>query len=633
MYDNIPEQLRPKQTFAGQLDPAFLYADKVYRHAPILDGLKCFKGLAISEADRHRLVEDSKSPTANLLADKLATAEWEARSKTLQACHAHNRSFIDDEHEIALKEKKRFHYGDTYSEYEPQRMETPLETAGTKMVVEKRDWSNEFRVRTQVESAGAPPVQEGERETTMLSYSGARKIAESCAYVATERTGFCTFVTMTLRPEARAAMEQSASGNYCLLEDRPTYRKGNKPAALTPIADHCRISDRDKPEHHGGRAARETSPVGRYSRLTDKPDDWVSWSELPTYSPSEINDKALRVSIQKELSRCMDNWQKIYQRGIPAEGIPSNNDNLDYIWVVEVPENEHGEKNPHVHILMRWEVEYKHFKAWSARLEKAWGQGFAHIEKIKDPMAAGAYMAKAADYLTKGSSNDDQGVVIGNRYGISESARAPDWETMTEGQLHIMGQLIADVYDHLTVLHGRDFAERKKLNDLRTNLLSDAKRIQAEDPKSRYPLLAKVEREKIGEQLKGVRDRIAATPVRANKYQLVFKGIENLNRFINWAKSDSARSHSDSELLPDWLPEKPAGCGYIEGRKPEHIDNHYIYKLHSTGRKMREWRFERIKSLGAATEQACVDLVDKVRDFRDWAFSGWGEYEALDLCQ
>ena len=87
-----------------------------------------------------------------------------------------------------------------------------------------------------------------------------------------------------------------------------------------------------------------------------------------------------------------------------------------------MPKNDDGEDNPHIHLLMDWRADRKHFAGWAKRIESIWGNGAFHLERIKDPTAAGAYMAKAAGYMTKAAGDDDQGEVRGNRYAISSAA-------------------------------------------------------------------------------------------------------------------------------------------------------------------------------------------------------------------
>jgi len=140
-------------------------------------------------------------------------------------------------------------------------------------------------------------------------------------------------------------------------------------------------------------------------------------------------------SVQKEASRFFEAANKMYQRGwqyqndqdetvkvagsrkcvakkrpvlkgdqfdAVATPIKFEPEPLAYLWVAENPDRidtETGEylgENPHVHLMMKWRVDFRHFDAWAARLEKLWGHGFAHLEKIKDPQKAGSYVAKAA---------------------------------------------------------------------------------------------------------------------------------------------------------------------------------------------------------------------------------------------
>lgn len=607
MYSSLPEYLQPKETFAGQLDPAFLYADGL---KPSSEELFWSGAGACSEAERHRLVEGSKSPTAQTGIGKRIFNGQLAASRL-----KHSAKYFDDGPYTPLKVGSTVEEDAKFSEVLSKQEITPLESPGTKTVIERREWADEVRVRTQTDAANKVQAPDGPRESTELSIRGARTIADSCAYVAVERGGYTTFATMTLRPEARAAMVIKASGPFCLLSDRVNRRKGRKPNPRTPVADHCRLSDREKPHYHTGREARPSSPVGRYCKFEDRP---AMWGNVPALEPTEENNKLLRVSIQKELSRCMDGWQKIYQRGGYGKS-------LDYCWVVEIPKNDKGEDNPHIHILMRWRVPYAQFQEWAARLEGVWGMGFATLEKLKDPEAAGAYMAKAAGYITKGNGDDDQGAVRGNRYGISESARAPGWETMSEGQLHVMGQLLRDVYDHITDKHGADYGERKRLNHAREVELKAGKAWAEKNPGQPLPEDMKKRRHKIGEKLKQVREKIRKIPVRASKYQLVLKGKLAAFQFLNWAKSDTGSSTAD------WLPEKPEGMAWEEGRAPGHEDKADVNALRRSQvkRSKAEWReirMEKQRQRNAADHNTNVTLIEKAQQFVQSAVDGWQEY-------
>lgn len=263
-------------------------------------------------------------------------------------------------------------------------------------------------------------------------------------------------------------------------------------------------------------------------------------------------------TVQKQISRFWDAAKLMYKRGWREEldgkihyGKP-HSDDLDYCWVVENPKNEHGEDNPHAHILMRWRVPYRDFAAWAARIERLWGQGFAHLEKIKEPEKAGAYMAKAAGYMTKSSESADQGEVRGNRYGISKSARATGWEVICTNAAGIFGSLINDVYDYFIFNHGGKMKRREWLK----NKLE-------ETPKS-----DKKTRQKIGKALESVRKELNDTnnlPLRPSKYQLVLVGQNALRAVVNWAKDNKGGDYAP------WLPKKERGVYWDEEEKPEGV--------------------------------------------------------------
>lgn len=85
-----------------------------------------------------------------------------------------------------------------------------------------------------------------------------------------------------------------------------------------------------------------------------------------------------------------------------------------YIWVAENVRDE----NPHIHLLTSYQVPRSEFDGFAEHLESLWGHGFAKIERVRKPAEAGRYMMKALAYTMKGA-DDEQGIVIGNRYGIS----------------------------------------------------------------------------------------------------------------------------------------------------------------------------------------------------------------------
>jgi hypothetical protein len=59
---------------------------------------------------------------------------------------------------------------------------------------------------------------------------------------------------------------------------------------------------------------------------------------------------------------------------------------------------------------------------WARGLEKLWGNGMVHLEKIKYPKAAGRYLMKSIGYFAKGTDGS-QGSVVGQRYGVSRDLK------------------------------------------------------------------------------------------------------------------------------------------------------------------------------------------------------------------
>ena len=392
----------------------------------------------------------------------------------------------------------------------------PKGVPGAIVVIQFRDWSDEYRIRARVDKSNSqPPEQFGPRISAMLSDRAARKIAESCAYVGKKQGGYSTFLTLTFTEEQRFRLKVS----------------------------------------------------GKYSDIATK----------------EVRGPT---TIQKEVSRFCDSLTKMKQRGWIAEFTihgrriscidqagealqepACENESLLYAWVAEVPVNDWGEPNPHVHVMLKWRVSHELFPSWARRIETLWGNGFAHLEKIKDGNAAAAYMMKAVGYLTKGQKSTDQGKVRGNRYGISKQARAPDWITIDQSQLHIMGCLIADVHDHLATKYAREYQQRRVLKV----------RLDKAPKGSRQRL-------NIGRQLHKVRAVLNELPVVASKYQIILRGKAAFYEFMNWAKSPGRWKAT----VCSWLPEKGPGENWIKGQRPESLWLHRFRAAHYYRRAMRK---------------------------------------------
>ena len=94
--------------------------------------------------------------------------------------------------------------------YEPSltHEKCPDQQAGAFTVIQFREWADEYRIFTRVETTRGtlPPDHAGPRFTSELSRSGVRKIAESCQYVAMQKGGYKTFLTLTFNQAQRAAL-------------------------------------------------------------------------------------------------------------------------------------------------------------------------------------------------------------------------------------------------------------------------------------------------------------------------------------------------------------------------------------------------------------------------------------------
>ncbi|WP_342632502.1 hypothetical protein [Marinobacter alkaliphilus] len=438
-------------------------------------------------------------------------------------------------------------------------------TPGTWAVVERREWAGEHRIRFETRPGYAveTPDQAGDRVTAMLSERGARKISESCYYLACKRGGYTTFATLTLSEESRRNLQRrTLEPETPITEDGFTVQEPKTEPARPKMAVLGPVFSEENQTTGANQAA---TIAGRYTPL--HPTSGRPFTPLkPRWA----------LSVQKEASRFFEAAGQMYKRGwqyqnekgetvrVPGsralycvEGEETDRrtgarftrlkwwrEPIDYLWVAENPDRvdeETGEylgENPHIHLMMRWRVPYRHFEAWAARLEKLWGHGFAHLEKIKDPQKAGAYVAKAAGYLTKGQGKADQGEIRGNRYGISKRARAPGWIESERYQVGLMGWLMAEAHELWNNRHGEKIQRREQLKR-ELEAVNDAPR-----------------RQKIGRILEQVRAEIEPLP-RISKYGAVFKSEEQKARFFEWAtRRGWTPEQQESQWLYQWRREQ-----------------------------------------------------------------------------
>lgn len=227
---------------------------------------------------------------------------------------------------------------------------------------------------TQTRNRQQPPRQCGDRWTDRLTHAAAVKIENAAKYSHRMGRGFRTFATLTLTEDAR---EQLRAWDF---QDR----------------------------HENTSEAGPINPAWRRS-LGAMVADF-----LKTVKMAWQRGQVLRAPVVGEHGP-----QQPHRVGVlrPHAGP------LVFAWVAECPLNAAGEPNPHVHLMMNWQVSKKHFRAWAAWIEKLW-PGFVNLTKLRKTASAAAYMAKAAQYMTKGAASG-QGFIRGNRYGIAAEARAP----------------------------------------------------------------------------------------------------------------------------------------------------------------------------------------------------------------
>jgi hypothetical protein len=365
----------------------------------------------------------------------------------------------------------------------------------TALRIYHREWSGEFRVSVEsfTRLQKPPPPQFGERETKGLTERAASKIKDAGAYVAACKGGFNTFCTLTFT-----------------MEQRLNLSKG------------------------------ETTIGKEVARFFDALQKKITrgW----TWQPPE--DELLGV--------------------IPSVRIEGRNSKLNYIWVAESPDSKidyvmpDGQiaemtigVNPHVHFLMDWGVERSHFKCWAAQIESIWGNGTAHLEKIRNPQSAVGYMLKALGYMTKGQQKinedtgevlNDQGVIKGNRYGISKDARAPDWECISEFEAAHMGQIVREVGERICIESGKIRAKINSEKDKQNVQKAQIAKLNLKNYAAKLsPSIIKQRMQAASTLLSAANARIKALTQLtrladySNKFKITFRGRERLDTFLKYS--------------------------------------------------------------------------------------------------
>ncbi|MBY8161881.1 hypothetical protein KW506_06020 [Vibrio fluvialis] len=428
-------------------------------------------------AGKHRLVKGRKSPTENFRHRK----ERQIQSLRLLGKVLRPKSLISSpeayfNHDVLYDTAARstphiLNQNGKRAKGEPKKIPVSMNLM-------HREWDNTFKFQaiTETPPSAAPDANTGERFTEKLSGRSVRKIFEAAAYTAACHDGFTTFLTLTFTKAQRLALFGGMTDGENYLAAGPHHpiqykrnmvttraKKGEKKVG-NPIVDiageYWTVPNKDRPApkvmNKGGLIA------GDYCDIKSKPEHVFTM------------EKTLETSIGNEVSRFLDAAKKLYLRGWvadhtrqsdPETGAPYSDltkvkvpkhvkagefgptqepADFHYIWVAECPENEDGEPNPHIHVLLRWSVPHRLFSAWSKRLEKIWGHGFAKLERIRKPQAAGSYIIKAVGYAAKGE-DASQGLIKGNRYGVAKCSRAPDWKCLASFDADNMTAIIKEL--------------------------------------------------------------------------------------------------------------------------------------------------------------------------------------------
>lgn len=436
--------------------------------------------------------------------------------------------------------------------------------SGTRAVLSFREWSGEYRLSMVTDQpSNLPPVNAGERVTSRLSNRAAQLIEDSSRYVSAKHQGFTTFLTLTLDNSARSRIQRfivqpdnkiykssvSPSKEECLKRHR--RRLNNKPlplvyspkmvSGIVPSGDYCRF-----------RIIRESSIQREASRFFDALNKLKKRGFVPKY---------YRRSIKKvhgcEYCPIVFNTEKKRE----FLKITSDDDLLRYLWVAESPLNDNGDPNPHIHVLLNCFVPFSLFPAFKVWTESVWSNGFAHLEKLKNKEAAGYYLLKAINYISKGAVSKDQGEIIGNRYGISSAARAPSWVAFRSMEWGYLGYWLQVAREKWRVIIDPLRDQRRYLSNILANeTLHDA------DKKS------------IKKKLNDIRREIVKLPIFARSFAL-FRDLVSIQKFIAWAENNGwSQKRKPCGMFLSALRDKRKAIA-VKARFNHTVANRYINDL------------------------------------------------------
>lgn len=122
-----------------------------------------------------------------------------------------------------------------------------------------------------------------------------------------------------------------------------------------------------------------------------------------------------------EVRRFLNSFSQTFRNQYPSGDYRRGQ--FAYVWVAENPLSETGE-NPHIHLLTNFTVPRDEFDEFAAATERRWRLGTVHLELLRKPAAAAAYMMKAVGYVSKGREADRAPEPVwGRRWGCSANVR------------------------------------------------------------------------------------------------------------------------------------------------------------------------------------------------------------------
>ncbi|HCG8288415.1 TPA: hypothetical protein NJ528_002492 [Vibrio parahaemolyticus] len=525
-------------------------------------------------AEEYRLVKGRKSPTEKYRTrrDK-QIKQLMTLGKSLRPKNVVSNTDANFSHDTLYETNERSQAGILNQNGKRARGE-PKGKIPISMQLMHRSWNEtyKFQAVTETPSSAAPAENFGDRFSEKLTSRSVSKIFESGAYTAACHGGFTTFLTLTFTKAQRLAIFGGMlDGSDCVTmgSHHPIIYKRNM------VTEHPK-RDEKKTGHPitdiGGeywlfptRDSKRVKVMNQNSVIAG------SYCDLKQKPKQEFSmEKTLETTIGKEVSRFLDGVKKMYQRGWvadhttqldsdsgqkycdlvhekvakyvqPSDVGPTNQPaDFHYIWVAECPANEDGEPNPHVHILLRWTVPEHLFSPWAKRLEKIWGHGFAKLERIKKPKAAGSYIIKAVGYAAKGE-NADQGLIKGNRYNIAKCSRAPAWETLASFEAGNMTAIIRELGYKLEQWKKPIKRQIRKLRNAKEQTIKAKAIAKSQHKPEEYQnkLYQRIIRlEKQAEKLsQNIRDRGVHVNT-SNRFCITFEGDQakdKVDRFMVWA--------------------------------------------------------------------------------------------------